>query len=81
MERPYDIDSLAQEWAVSRETVRSLCLSDELAYFKIGHLYRIPRQAARAYECRTRVSSNTEEDTPCPGDSQGAGSHFVQTTS
>jgi excisionase family DNA binding protein len=63
-DRPFSPDALAERWGCSGELIRSMLRRGELAYFKIGKLYRIPANEVERIECQTITGSeSTEADT------------------
>ena len=40
--RPYTPETLAEHWGCSPQHVRDMCARGQLAFFRLGRLYRIP---------------------------------------
>lgn len=63
-DKPYTPEDLAERWKVTGKCVRQMCVRGELAYFKIGKLYRIPAavvdERERVQACNTDLKSTRE---------------------
>lgn len=68
---PYTPEMLAHRWNVTGKCIRDMCVRGDLAYFKIGKLYRIPAAAVdeieRVQACNTD-SKSTRESGPSSGE-------------
>ncbi len=40
--RPYTPETLAERWGCTSRNVRDMCANGQLAFFRLGRLYRIP---------------------------------------
>lgn len=68
--KPYSPEELAERWNVSGKCVRQMCARGDLAYFKIGKLYRIPAAVVDERE-RVQVWNTDSRFTGEPGQSSG----------
>lgn len=48
--KPFSPETLAERWGCSAATVRSMCKRGEIAYFRLGKLYRIPATEVGRFE-------------------------------
>lgn len=68
MNAVYDVPTLAERWACSIGTIRSLVASGELPSFKLGgKLVRIRADDVEKYECRNIASNDTAGSSPSSG--------------
>ena len=65
MNAVYDVPTLAERWACSPRTIRSLVASGELPSFRLGgKLVRIRADDVEKFECRNTPSNDTEASLP-----------------
>lgn len=58
----YDVDELAERWAVSIITIRRMIARGEITAYKVGRKYRIPVSSVNAIETQVRNRCSTRPD-------------------
>ena len=75
--KPYSPQTLAERWSCSSEKIRLMCRNEELAWFQLGKLIRIPAAEVERYECQNIASPGTVENSPSHGESLAESIRFA----
>lgn len=66
--RPYTLQSLADRWGCSAESIRLMVKDGRLPHFRVGRMIRIAARVVDDIEtCETSESDGLATDSPSPG--------------
>lgn len=66
--RPYTLQSLADRWGCSAESIRLMVKDGRLPHFRVGRMIRIAARVVEDIEtCETSESDGSATDSPSPG--------------